>query len=105
MKWARLYTDTTVLCDNQFQDRAFPVAVVRAWNSLSPTVMSSTSLLTFKERSKAELCARHDSRHIVFWNVILKFIFKLYVTLITFVNNNNNNNQCQILDGHVVYAL
>jgi len=32
----------------------------------------------------------HDRHHIVFWNVILKFLFKLYVTLITFVNNNNN---------------
>jgi len=32
-----------------------------------------------------------DSHHIASWNVILKFIFKLYVTLITFANNNNNN--------------
>jgi len=29
--------------------------------------------------------------HIVFCNVILKYLFKLYVSIITFVNNNNNN--------------
>jgi len=30
----------------------------------------------------------HDRHHIVLWNVILKFVFKLYVSLITFVNND-----------------
>jgi len=32
-------------------ERAFPVAAVRVWNSLSQTVTSSTSLLTFQEAS------------------------------------------------------
>jgi len=34
-------------------DRAFSVAAVRLWNSISPTVTSATSLLTFKKRLKA----------------------------------------------------
>jgi len=33
---------------------------------------------------------KHDRHHIVFCNVILKFLLKLYVTIITFVNNNSN---------------
>ena len=39
-------------------DRAFPVAAARAWNSLSPSVMSATSLSTFKQRLKTELFTR-----------------------------------------------
>jgi hypothetical protein len=36
-------------------DRAFPVAAARAWNSLSPSVTSAPSLLTFRKRLKTEL--------------------------------------------------
>jgi hypothetical protein len=36
-------------------DRAFPVAVARVWNSPSPPVTQSLSLLTFEGRLKTEL--------------------------------------------------
>jgi len=36
-------------------DRAFPLAAGRVWNCLSPTVTSSTSLLTFKKASENQV--------------------------------------------------
>jgi len=39
-------------------DRAFPVAAVRAWNNLPPSVTSAPSLSTFTKRLKTELFSR-----------------------------------------------
>jgi len=39
-------------------DRAFPVDAARVWHSLSPTVTSSTALLSFKKRLNIELFTR-----------------------------------------------
>ena len=46
-------------------DRAFPVALARAWNDLPPLVTSSSSLAVFRQRLKTELFTRSyglDSR-------------------------------------------
>ena len=39
-------------------DRSFPVAAARTWNSLPPSVTVSQSLQTFRKRLKTELFQR-----------------------------------------------
>ena len=39
-------------------DRAFPVAVARAWNSLPPQTRAASSLLTFRWETKSRLFRR-----------------------------------------------
>ena len=46
------------VCRATIGGRAFPVAAAHAWNSLPPSVTSSSSLTVFKSRLKTELFTR-----------------------------------------------